>query len=1674
MFRFPKLIFFILIFLFIFLLTGRMLWAKGINEEGSTPLKEAGTRIKKKSSSETINPGSSEESVISPVSKPADLTAQIALLIGKMKGDVTENGHSGEFSIQLASKPLENVIIDVKSDTPEEGTVKPKTLVFTPGNWNQKQTVQVLGQDDDVKDGDQTFKIKISVIRGDFRYSQLKSKSVSVVNRDNDQSGIIADHSKGFTTEEGKAVTMTVHLRSKPKDNVIIPITSSNPSEAKPEPGLLTFTASNWHRDQTVRIIGQNDFIADGPQNYYIRIGPSKSRDKEYQGISLPKVSYVNYETGESIENVQRLSKIGTPTAPTGVPKSQAIQPGVPMIKDIKSKVIKAGLDIGPINGKTSEAGGSAQFEICLKSAPFDNVIIRLTTPDTSEITINPAHIVFNKENWNQKQRVVLTGQDDLIMDGDRVVTVLVAVAPDSDFQYARLKSVKITTINTDDDQAGVFLGDIDGDTTETGGEAHFPVRLQSKPDSPVTIMFNSTKPKEGKVKNPQLVFTPENWDRNQIVTVVGQDDFMADNNKSYQVFVEKIASNDQYYTKIKMPRITITNRETPESVINLKPSTGSPSISTQTGILGVTGSLPEKTKVLPTIIKETQKRSKKPGIHIENINAFTSESGGIATFDLSLNVQPTVNVIIQLESDNPDEGKVKQHVLTFTPDNWDKHQKVTVIGQNDQVADGNIDYNIILKATSEEDFRYSRLPPRKIPLTNKDNDKVGIKIRKSGDITSESGDATAFYVSLESEPTDTVLIPFSSNNPREGTLDKKSLTFDPTNWNQEQKIIVTGQDDRMEDGRQKFLVVAGAIKSGDPKYSEVKSPSIMFFNKDNDKASIITSRITKSTTEEGGSVLFSIRLQTQPTKNVVLDISSSNEKEGIPKPTRIEFTPKTWSKPRNIVVSGIDDFVNDGDQTYNITITPKASPDLIYRELATVQKKLINEDNDIAGFKIGQITGGISENGDTSVFSLALSSEPSSTVEVTVTCLDASECKIGNPSVIFDEQNWNKGQYISIIGVDDDVVDHDVRVKIKIGVKKSEDVRYRYSDPAIIETINKDNDKAGFHIVYPQANTSENEESTSFKIALSSKPSASVTINLSSSDKTEGEVLTDKLVFTPDNWNQEQVVTVKGKNDQLVDGEQEYSIVTSKAISYDESYNGLDPPDIPLINLDNNLTTFFVSKISGNTEENGRKSVFSVQLKAKPKADVEIRIDSTDPSEGIPTPAFLTFTPQNWDQSRKVTVTGVDDNIADGDKVYQIILTASSKMEPAYNDIPPVKLQIRNIDNDEAGITVKTKKNVASEDGETAEFSIRLNSEPTSSVVFLFFSSNPKEGKMIDEHASFLTTDWDQPKKIKITGVKDYQIDGNLEFFVTSLGAISNDPVYNKMAFPPVKMVNKNTDIPKFNIEVIDGTTSEDGDKAHISIRLNSKPTTTVSIKMASTKPTEGILDQTELFFTPDDWSTPQEVTVTGIDDFTKDDDQDYEIVFSSSVSEDGNYHGLSPEAVHLKNIDNKRLTLGIHLFVLVPGDKLNTDFDPAMAFEIIGGYIYNKKYTFNLSFSKIKLTGSLKKVLYNQTHQLEQSMELTSLMGGIQYTFLKQPFRMFVRPGIGIRQWNFTSTTQTDGTVQNESGQDLDFNMGIGTHMTIYGNLFLEVGLSFHILTGGFGNRQFTIISSGINYPY
>ncbi len=119
------------------------------------------------------------------------------------------------------------------------------------------------------------------------------------------------------------------------------------------------------------------------------------------------------------------------------------------------------------------------------------------------------------------------------------------------------------------------------------------------------------------------------------------------------------------------------------------------------------------------------------------------------------------------------------------------------------------------------------------------------------------------------------------------------------------------------------------------------------------------------------------------------------------------------------------------------------------------------------------------------------------------------------------------------------------------------------------------------------QQQTSELGAEATLSLVLDTPPASDVTIQLQSTDTTEGTLSTNTLLFTPSNWNVAQTIRVTGVDDSLVDGNIAYAIQLSLS-SADSNYNQLAVSSIGLTNIDNDQPQVLFSDSFEASEWNG------------------------------------------------------------------------------------------------------------------------------------------------------------------------------------------------------------------------------------------------------------------------------------------------------------------------------------------------------------------------------------------------------------------------------------------------------------------------------------------------------
>ena len=1146
-------------------------------------------------------------------------------------------------------------------------------------------------------------------------------------------------------------------------------------------------------------------------------------------------------------------------------------------------------INVSPTSITTNESGSTADVTVSLSDRPGSDVDLDFTNGDATEGSLSASTLTFTTSNWDTAQTLTVTGVDDMTADGTQMYTITTEPASSSDPGYNTINPTDISVTNQESGFTVTASGNID--TDETGGTENFSVVLVSQPTATVTIPVASSNTSEGTVSPTMLEFTTANWNNALFVTVTGEDDNVVDGPVNYDIQVGPTSSADMAYHNLPAQVLAATNADNDVAGFVIDDGDG---------------------------------------------NMDVNESGSITdSFTVRLSSQPVTNdVVIPISSSNTGTATVSQSSLTFGVFNWDTPQSVTVTGVDNDIDAPDASFSVVLGTSTSSDPNYNGIDPADISGTNADDDTAGFTVSYSpadGRIdTTEAGGSDQFSVILNSQPITNVTLPLGLSDGTEASLSTSEVMFTPANWNNAFFVTVTGLDDDIDDGDQTYSINLNATSSSDPNYNNIDLNDLVGRTTDDgDTAGItIVTNGNDGRMDTGEPDLndnFTVVLTSEPTANVQISFSSSDTSEATVSHGTLTFGASNWNTARTVTVFGVNDNLIDGSQDYTIQIGPVSSSDGLYSAMDPADLPGTTTDDDTPGVTV--VTAGSDGRMDTSEsgpgtdsFTMVLDTQPANTVTIPIASSDTGEATVSPTSVSFDASNWNNAATVTVTGVNDDVDDDDQSFTVTLGPAQSSDSNYNGFTIPSLPGGNIDDDTAAITVTLDpadgQLNTTEGGGIDRFNIVLESEPTTTVSFATAVSDPAEAELdPAETLRFGPSNWDVPRTVIVRGLDEDIDDGDAAYTVVISSASTSDPKYSGMNPADLPGINLDNDEFGVTIQIAGGDgridTSEIGGTDTFTVRLRSEPVAPVTVPFSIPNAQEASISPTSLNFTSENWDQAMTVTVTGEDDLIDDDNVTYDVRINAFTSTDPNYGGFDPPDLAGLNIDNDTAGITATISPAdgllLTNEQGNvTDRFTVVLDTQPVAAVTIPLSVSDTSEMSLSSSSVSFSDQNWNTEQVITVTGIDDDIDDGNVTLTVTLGAATGSDPKYSGMDPADFSGRNDDDDTAGYNIILTNGTdtlqTDEDEATDTFRMALESEPLGTVRIGVASSDTDEGTVSPSELTFTSQNWAELQTVTVTGVDDMVIDQAQNYTIQLTL-VASDSTYNGLEPPDINAVN---------------------------------------------------------------------------------------------------------------------------------------------------------------------------
>ena len=1323
---------------------------------------------------------------------------------------VTE-GSTASYKVKLTTKPSANVTVTVarKSGNEQDSDISVKTgasLTFTTSNWSTDQTVTLeAAQDHDGDNG--TAVIEHTAAGGG--YGSVTAE-LTATESDNDTKGFTLNPTN-VTVTEGSTASYKVKLTTKPSANVTVTVARKSGSEQDADISVktgasLTFTTSNWSTDQTVTLEAAQD--NDGDNSTAV------------------------------IKHTAAGGGYGSVSAELTATESD---------NDTK------GFTLNPTSVTVTE-GSTASYKVKLTTKPSANVTVTVArksgNEQDSDISVKTgSSLTFTTSNWSTDQTVTLEAAED--NDGDNGTAVIKHTAAGGGYGST---SAELTATESDNDTKAITLSSPSGVTVTEGSTKSYKVKLTTKPSASVTVTVarKSTGSQDSDISvktGSSLTFTTTNWSTDQTVTLEAAEDNDGDNGTAV---IEHTASGGGYSSVTAELTATESDNDTKGFTLN------------------------------PTSVTVTE--------------------GSTDSYKVKLTTKPSANVTVTVarKSGNEQDSDISVKTgasLTFTTSNWSTDQTVTLEAAEDNDGDNG---TAVIEHTASGGGYGSVTAD--LTATESDNDTKGFTLNPTN-VTVTEGSTASYKVKLTTKPSAsvTVTVARKSGNEQDSDIDVKtgaSLTFTTSNWSTDQTVTLEAEEDN--DGDNGTAVIKHTASGGG--YGSVTA-ELTATESDNDTKGL-TLNPTSVTVTEGSTASYKVKLTTKPSANVTVTVArkSGNEQDSdidVKTGSSLTFTTSNWSTDQTVTLEAAQD--NDGD---NGTAVIKHTAAGGGYGSVTAELTATESDNDTKGLTLNPTSVTVTE-GSTASYKVKLTTKPSANVTVTVARKSGNEqdadisVKTGS-SLTFTTSNWSTDQTVTLEAAQDNDGDNGTAV-----IEHTASGGGYGSVTAELTATESDDDTKGFTL-NPTSVTVTEGSTASYKVKLTTKPSANVTVTVARKSGSEQDsdisVKTgSSLTFTTSNWSTDQTVTLEAAEDN--DGDNGTAVIEHTA-----SGGGYGSVSVELTatESDNDTKGLTLNPTSVTVTE-GSTDSYKVKLTTKPSANVTVTVarksgNEQDADISVKTGSSLTFTTSNWSTDQTVTLEAAEDN--DGDNGTAVIEHTAAG--GGYGSVT-AELTATESDDDTKGFTLNPTSVTVTE-GSTASYKVKLTTKPSANVTVTVAR---KSGSEQDSDISvktgasltFTTSNWSTDQTVTLEAAQDGDGDNGTAVIEHTAAGGGYGSVTAELT-----ATESDDDTRGFTLNPTSVTVTE-GSTASYKVKLTTKPSANVTVTVARKSGNEQDADisvktGSSLTFTTSNWSTDQTVTLEA----AQDGDGDNGTAVIEHTAAGGGYGSVTAELTATESDDDTR----------------------------------------------------------------------------------------------------------------------------------------------------------------------
>ena len=894
-------------------------------------------------------------------------------------------------------------------------TVSSKTLTLTAGQSAVETTITAV--DDRVDDEGETI-----VVEARHGGSVVGSRRTITIT-DDDTAGVRVSET-ALSVDEGSSASYTVRLNTQPTGPVTVAISGQAGTDLTVSPDSLTFTSSTWSAVQTVRVTAaaDDDGVADAVVT--LRHAASGADYGSVAAVDLP-VTIV-----------------------------EADEPGLVVSRP----------------ALTVREGETGTWTVALATEPAATVTVAVTSA-SAEVTVSPSPLTFTAADWDTAQTVTVTAEHDSDAATDPAVTVThdasggdygavadvtvpvtvteddtastgvdLSVAPTAVPEgggaaslvvtgmlnsAARVDAVEVslsvragTATETEDYTAGTATLTIEaGETSGTATVTLTPVPdTADEPDETVTVRATTTS---GLSLSPSSLTVTIEDDDDEPRLILSPVPPVAENagSVSFTVRLDAVSGREVQVDYATTDGTAVSGNDYTAASGTLTFAAGE-TVKTFTVAIRTDG-LDEDaedftvrltnpvnaTLELAAVTVTITDVNPEPALALSPTAPSVQEDAGSVQFTVSLSAVSGREVRVDYEtadgsavSGAGNDYTAANGTLTFAAGDTAKTFTVAIL--EDQRIEGNEDFTVALK-----DAVHAPVGTGTATVTITDNDAAAFTVTVSPAAIVEAGGSSTVTVdtggvTFTIAQTITLALTGTATEGTDYTISSKTLTL-PVGQRSVTATVTARQDD-VVDADETVIVTAS---HGGSAIGTAQTITIT----DDDTAGVRVSE-TALSVDEGNSVSYTVRLNTQPTGQVTVTITGQAGTDLTVSPDSLTFTGSTWDRVQTVRVTAAGDDDGVADAVVTLVHAPSGAD---YGSVADVSLPVTIVEADAAGLVVSRTALTVRE-GETGTWTVALATEPTAPVTVAVTSASA-EVTVSPASLRFTAADWKTAQTVTV-----------------------------------------------------------------------------------------------------------------------------------------------------------------------------------------------------------------------------------------------------------------------------------------------------------------------------------------------------------------------------------------------------------------------------------------------------------------------------------------------------------------------------------------------------------------------------------------------------------------------------------------------------------------------------------